>query len=152
MDKKRMKDAMSKFDIAYTNNDIKEEYLQFSRFVQGAFISPTGWIIDTGNYQNVNKVLIEDIYYTKDINTIDYDHLTITDDSEYKVTSEVYKETCPSYYQYWIVYTATDKYDNKSSKTQAIVFEEEPSDDDVKNLADIRSSICTGKQGENPTN
>lgn len=63
MDKKRMKDAMSKFDIAYTNNDIKEEYLQFSRFVQGAFISPTGWIIDTGNYQNVNKVLIEDIYY-----------------------------------------------------------------------------------------
>lgn len=63
MDKKRMEDAMSKFDIAYTNNDIKEEYLQFSRFIQGAFISPTGWIIDTGNYQNVNKVLIEDIYY-----------------------------------------------------------------------------------------
>lgn len=63
MDKKRMEDAMSKFNIAYTNNDIKEEYLQFSRFVQGAFISPTGWIIDTGNYQNVNKVLIEDIYY-----------------------------------------------------------------------------------------
>ena len=63
MDKKRMEDAISKFDIAYTNNDIKEEYLQFSRFIQGAFISPTGWIIDTGNYQNVNKVLIEDIYY-----------------------------------------------------------------------------------------
>ena len=63
MDKKRMEDAMSKFDKAYFNNNLEEEYLQFSRFIQGAFISPTGWIIDTGNYQNVNKVLIEDIYY-----------------------------------------------------------------------------------------
>ena len=42
-----MEDAMSKFDIAYLNNDIKEEYFQFSRFIHGAFISPTGWIIDT---------------------------------------------------------------------------------------------------------
>ena len=63
MDKKRMKDAISKFDKAYVNDDIREEYLQFSRFIQGAFISPTGWIIDTGNYQTVNKTLIEDIYY-----------------------------------------------------------------------------------------
>ena len=63
MDKKRMEDAISKFDIAYTNDDIREEYLQFSRFIQGAFISPTGWIIDTGNYQTVNRELIEDIYY-----------------------------------------------------------------------------------------
>ena len=90
----------------------------------------------------------EDIYYTKNINTINYDHLNVTDDSDYKITSEIYKETCQSYYQYWIVYTATDKYNNKSTKTQAIVFEEKPSDDDVKNLADIRSSICTGKQQE----
>ena len=57
-----MEDAMSKFNIAYINNDIKEEYLQFSRFIQGAFISPTGWIIDTGNYQTVNRELIRDIY------------------------------------------------------------------------------------------
>ena len=62
MDKERMEDAISKFDIAYTNDDIREEYLQFSRFVQGAFISPTGWIIDTGNYQTVNRELIRDIY------------------------------------------------------------------------------------------
>ena len=63
MDKKRMEDAISKFNIAYTNDDIREEYLQFSRFIQGAFISPTGWIIDTGNYQTVNRELIGDIYY-----------------------------------------------------------------------------------------
>ena len=86
------------------------------------------------------------VYHTKDINTINYDHLTITDDSEYKITSQVYKETCSDYYQYWIVYTATDKYGNKGTKTQAIAFEEEPSDDDVKDLKEIRSSVCTGKQ------
>jgi len=63
MDKERMKDAMSKFEIAYTNDDLREEYLQFSRFIQGAFISPDAWIIDTGNYQTVNRELIEDIYY-----------------------------------------------------------------------------------------
>lgn len=63
MDKKRMEDAMPKFDKAYFNKDLEEEYLQFSRFIQGAFISPDGWIIDTGNYQTVNKGLIKDIYY-----------------------------------------------------------------------------------------
>ena len=62
MDKERMEDAMSKFEIAYTSDDLREEYLQFSRFVQGAFISPGAWIIDTGNYQTVNRELIEDIY------------------------------------------------------------------------------------------
>lgn len=88
----------------------------------------------------------EDVYRTKDISTINYDHLTVTDDSEYKITSQVYKETCSDYYQYWIVYTATDKYGNKGTKTQAIKFEEDPSDDDVKNLTEIRSNVCTGKQ------
>jgi len=63
MDKERMEDAISKFDKAYTSDDLREEYLQFSRFIQGAFISPGSWIIDTGNYQTVNRELIEDIYY-----------------------------------------------------------------------------------------
>ena len=88
----------------------------------------------------------DDIYHTKDINTITYDHLRITDDSKYTITSEIYKENCDSYHQYWIVYTVTDKFDNKATKTQAIQFEEEPSDEDVKNLADIRSNICSGRQ------
>ena len=58
-----MEDAISKFKIAYTNDNLREEYLQFSRFIQGAFISPGAWLIDTGNYQTVNRELIEDIYY-----------------------------------------------------------------------------------------
>lgn len=88
----------------------------------------------------------EEKYYTRNIDTITYDHLKITDDSEYKITSQIYKETCPEYHQYWIIYTVTDKYNNKSTKTQAIVFEEEPNDDKVNDLADIRSNICTAKQ------
>lgn len=88
----------------------------------------------------------EEKYYTRNIDTITYDHLNIIDDSEYKVTSKIYKESCPNYHQYWIIYTVTDKYDNKSSKTQAIVFEEEPNDDKVLNLADIRSTICESQQ------
>ena len=63
MDKERMEDAISKFKIAYTSDNLREEYFQFSRFIQGAFISPDAWIIDTGNYQTVNRELIEDIYY-----------------------------------------------------------------------------------------
>ena len=63
MDKKRMEDAISKFDKAYFNFNLEEEYLQFSRFIQWAFISPTGWIANTGNYRTVNRELIEDIYY-----------------------------------------------------------------------------------------
>ena len=62
MDKETMEDAISKFDMAYTSEDLREEYLQFSRFIQGAFISPAGWIIDTGNYQTANRALIKDIY------------------------------------------------------------------------------------------
>lgn len=63
MDRERMEDAMSKFDKAYFNDNLEEEYLQFSRFIQRAFISSGAWIIDTGNYQTVNRELIEDIYY-----------------------------------------------------------------------------------------
>lgn len=63
MDKKRMEDAISKFDKAFFSNNLEEEYLQFSRFIQGAFVSPTGWIVETGNYQTVNRVLIRNIYH-----------------------------------------------------------------------------------------
>lgn len=126
-----------------------------------------GWICSERNYPYVEEVnnpkkdedrefvsdyakpvvkYEEDIYRTKDINSITYDHLKITDDSEYKVTSVVYKETCPDYHQYWIKYTVKDKYDNTTEKYQAIAFEEEPSDDLVKDLSEVRSNICQGKK------
>lgn len=66
MDTERVNDAMDKFEKAYTqlngyNTD--EEYLQFSRFIQGLFISKNGWITDTGNFQTVNYALMKDVYY-----------------------------------------------------------------------------------------
>ena len=62
MDEERVEQAIKDFEKAFNSNKIEEEYLNFSRFIQGLFISPDGWIIDTGNYRTVNRVLIKDIY------------------------------------------------------------------------------------------
>ena len=53
-DKERYDDALQKFEDNWRKNDLFEEYLQFSRFMQGLFISKHGYIIDTGNFQCVN--------------------------------------------------------------------------------------------------
>lgn len=53
-DKERYDDALNKFEDNWRKNDLFEEYLQFSRFMQGLFISKNGYIIDTGNFQCVN--------------------------------------------------------------------------------------------------
>lgn len=53
-DKERYDDALKKFEDNWRKNDLFEEYLQFSRFMQGLFISKDGYIIDTGNFQCVN--------------------------------------------------------------------------------------------------
>lgn len=75
----------------------------------------------------------EETYFVKDIESINYDHLEVTDDKDgVVVTHVIYHEYEPSSNpelhkdQYWIVYTATDTSDKKVSKTQAIVFEQRP--------------------------
>ena len=146
---------------------IKNEYVWYKIILKDDEKHPYGWISSDRDVPSVKEInekkgkekeevvsdsakpivkYDEDIYRTKDINSITYDHLKITDDSEYKITSAVYKENCPDYHQYWIQYTVTDKYNNKTVKTQAIAFEEEPADDLVKDLTEIRSKVCTGKQ------
>lgn len=84
----------------------------------------------------------ETTYKTESIDTITYDHLEIIEDSEYKITSKVYIEDCTGWHQYWIVYTVTDSFGNKNSKTQHIVFEKEPNKKQVSNLKEIRSNVC----------
>lgn len=67
----KCEDALQKFSMLYGVHDAseniqdyyKEEYLQFSRFIQGIFISRHGWIVDTGNFQTVNYQLMFDILY-----------------------------------------------------------------------------------------
>ena len=56
-------DALSKFEELYDGDewDPCKEYLQLSRFIQALFISHDGYVIDTGNYQAVNKEILRDI-------------------------------------------------------------------------------------------
>ena len=61
LDKEYYEMGAKGFRKAYQENDLGSEYLNFSRFIQGVFISKNGWIIDTGNYQAVNYELIERI-------------------------------------------------------------------------------------------
>lgn len=67
MDKKRCDNALKRFSDIYDN--VKEsddkmlgEYLEFSRFIQGLFIDEGKYIINTGNFQTCNRVLIHEIY------------------------------------------------------------------------------------------
>lgn len=73
-------------------------------------------------------------YTTKNINTINYDHLEIIENTEYKITHTVYYEEKEPIEdsQYWINYEVIDAFDNKSKKLQKIVFEENPSPEEVK--------------------
>lgn len=57
-----MEENIRDFDEAYKNDDMRKEYLAFSKFMQNAFISEDGYIIDTGNFQTVNLELIELVY------------------------------------------------------------------------------------------
>ena len=73
-------------------------------------------------------------YTTKNINTINYDHLEIIENTEYKITHTVYYEEKEPIEdsQYWINYEVIDAFDNKNKKLQKIVFEENPSPEEVK--------------------
>ena len=67
MDKDRYDDAIKNFEKVYFDSSLDyedsiiKEYLEFSRFIQGIFISEKGYIIDTGNFQTVNLELIHRI-------------------------------------------------------------------------------------------
>lgn len=65
----RAEDAMHSFCDIYdrhntimTKDDIFCEYLELSRFIQALFISDDGYVIDTGNFQTVNRVILQDIF------------------------------------------------------------------------------------------
>lgn len=50
-----------KFNKAYEEQDVFDEYLTFSVFFQNCFISEDGWIVDTGNFRTVNRILIQKV-------------------------------------------------------------------------------------------
>lgn len=69
------------------------------------------------------------IYYASSLDKITYDHLEIEEDSEYDLSHIVYYEAKPKDSetpQWWILYTAVDKFENSGTKLQRIIFDVEP--------------------------
>lgn len=65
----RAENAMRNFCDIYdkpktitTNDDIFNEYLELSRFIQSLFISDNGYVIDTGNFRTANRAILQDIF------------------------------------------------------------------------------------------
>ncbi|MEG1506225.1 MAG: SH3 domain-containing protein [Bacilli bacterium] len=76
----------------------------------------------------------DEVYITKSLKTINYEHLIIEEDSPYDITSNVYYEAHPIDKlepQFWIEYIVTDKSNNTNSIVQRIDFEELPKPSDV---------------------
>ena len=61
MDKPSYDKAITEFNRVYGTADVYKEYLEFSRFMQAIFISPDGYIVDTGNFRTVNRELMDRI-------------------------------------------------------------------------------------------
>ncbi len=83
----------------------------------------------------------EDDYSVYDINSITYNHLEIEEDSEYTIEHKVYYEEHPKDReepQYWIKYIVVDKFGNKASKMQRIIFTVEPNRDEVLDFSEAR--------------
>ena len=125
-------------------NDLNDPnlYWYLIKFRDGS----TGWIANTTSgtylkdYNNSQDIAIpiikfkDDEYHVVNIKDINYDHLTVWDDrDDYKITHIVYHEVDESKNidQYWIKYTITDASGKYSSKTQKIIFENLPSEDEV---------------------
>ncbi|NLA32698.1 MAG: SH3 domain-containing protein [Mollicutes bacterium] len=82
----------------------------------------------------------DEYYETESIKTINYDHLTIEEESKYKVTHTVFKEEKPKDRpgpEYWIQYVVTDSFGNSASKLQRIKFEIVPEDDLVTDFSKL---------------
>jgi hypothetical protein len=73
-DSERALEGFKRFEIGYTNSseplsdiypareqdydNLLQEYLGFSQFIQSLFIGKDGYIIDTGNFETVNYELM----------------------------------------------------------------------------------------------
>lgn len=92
------------------------------------------------DYKKPELRFYDNVYNTYDINSINYDHLDIKDDSPYMISHTIYYEEHPidtEIPQYWIRYTVTDKFGNSISKVQKIEFTVEPSQSEVKDFSEL---------------
>ena len=62
-DYKRAENALNRYEAVFksSNSDKYELYCLVSEFFQALFISDNGYVIDTGNFEQVNMEILEDI-------------------------------------------------------------------------------------------
>ena len=60
---KRAESALERYNDLYDSGDEEafNEYIALSVFFQALFVSDNGYVIDTGNFQTVNREILEDI-------------------------------------------------------------------------------------------
>ena len=76
----------------------------------------------------------DNVYVVYDLKSINYDHLTIEDESEFTIEHKVYYEEDPvdtDIPQYWIQYIVTDTSGNQTRIVQQIKFDIEPDPSEV---------------------
>lgn len=126
----------------YTVLDIKTDdskyywyYIKIDNYKNGWIASDKqyAYLIDYNNPKDITAPVVkyyEETYYAKSIKDINYKHLEIKEDSEYKVSSKIYYEKENN--QYWIDYKVVDGNKNTTNKIQKIKFEIEPKQNEVK--------------------
>ena len=143
---------------------VKDIYLEDNSFVWYNIEykrGETGWIASNRNTPYVKEInnpnydgtyvmdykapilkFFDDTYYTLNLKTINYNHLTVIEDSEYEIKHNVYFEEFPvdrKEHQYWIEYIVTDAFGNSTSKVQRIEFENEPNKNEVSDFSVLKT-------------
>ena len=126
---------------------VEEINLNDSRFIW--YKIKKGWVANPrtthnylNDYNNPSDIYAPTLkytistYHTKDINSINYDHLECWDDKSYTLSHQVYIDKANDETKYWIKYTIKDTAGRTASKTQRITFDNNP----TSNLPDISSS------------
>lgn len=94
------------------------------------------------DYKNPQVTNFEEQYEVKDLESIEYDHLQIEEDSKYEISHEVFYEEHSEETgrpQFWIRYTIVDEYGNKTVKTQKIKFHIIPHPEEVKDISEMNN-------------
>jgi hypothetical protein len=132
-------------DINLENNIYIWYYIKLNDKNSGWIASKRSnpYLIDYNNPNDIARPILKfsrETYYVDSINDINYDHLEVWDDkNDFEITHKVYKEIKDDgEQQYWIVYKVEDGSGKTTSKTQKIIFLNEPEDNEVLDFKDFK--------------
>ena len=123
-------DVLKVTHALYTDSSFNWYRVEINRYKAGWIATPKNgtWLLDMNNpegdiYSPRIKYYEEEhhFYSEQDVN---YDHLSIKDESSFTVTHQIYKEekTEDTEEAYWITYTATDANGQSKTSTQRTTF------------------------------